>query len=100
MILKKKFFQKNFSRPGIKKKLIEKLNKIYLIKKNPMDLSTIQLKINNKIYKSRREFISDLELIVQNCLTYNGDDTCKYFNQLKASFLLYFVRLFRRIEST
>lgn len=42
-----------------------------------MDLSTIQLKINNKIYKSRREFIDDLELIVQNCLTYNGDDTCK-----------------------
>jgi hypothetical protein len=44
---------------------------------NPMDLSTVQLKINNKTYKSRLAFCQDLQLIVDNCLTYNGDDTCK-----------------------
>lgn len=43
-----------------------------------MDLSTIQFKINNKTYKSRQAFCEDLELIVRNCLTYNGDDTCKW----------------------
>lgn len=42
-----------------------------------MDLSTVQLKVNKKAYKTRQEFCQDLELIVQNCLTYNGDDTCK-----------------------
>lgn len=42
-----------------------------------MDLSTIQQKLNNKSYKSRQTFCDDLELIVKNCLTYNGDDTCE-----------------------
>ena len=42
-----------------------------------MDLATIQLRVNNKMYKSRQEFVQDLELIVNNCLTYNGDDSCK-----------------------
>ena len=44
-----------------------------------MDLSTIQHRINNKTYKTRQTFIDDLELIVNNCLTYNGDDSCKRF---------------------
>jgi hypothetical protein len=43
----------------------------------PMDLSTIQLKINSKTYKSRQAFVDDLELIVNNCLSYNGEDSCK-----------------------
>ena len=42
-----------------------------------MDLATIQTKLNNKDYKSRQAFCDDLELIVKNCLTYNGEDTCK-----------------------
>ncbi len=42
-----------------------------------MNLSTIQLKINSKTYKKRTEFVNDLGLIVNNCLTYNGDDSCK-----------------------
>ena len=42
-----------------------------------MDLSTVQVKVNNKTYKSRQEFLDDLELIVKNCLQYNGDDTCE-----------------------
>jgi hypothetical protein len=42
-----------------------------------MNLSTIQLKINSKTYKKRAEFVNDLDLIVSNCSTYNGDDSCK-----------------------
>ena len=41
-----------------------------------MDLSTVQLKVNNKAYKSRQAFCQDLQQIVHNCLTYNGEDTC------------------------
>ena len=43
-----------------------------------MDLSTVQYKINSKAYKSRQEFCDDLEMVVSNCLQYNGEDTCKY----------------------
>jgi hypothetical protein len=43
-----------------------------------MDLSQIQTKISKKVYKSKQEFSDDLELIAQNCLTYNGDDSCKF----------------------
>ncbi len=50
-----------------------------------MDLSTVQLKINSKTYKSRLDFCTDLELIVNNCIQYNGQDTCK--------FILYFLLL-------
>ncbi|CAF0825160.1 unnamed protein product [Brachionus calyciflorus] len=56
----------------------------------PMDLSTVQLKINNKVYKSRKEFVADLELIVKNCMTYNGDDT--YYGKLAQKFQNYFKR--------
>lgn len=42
-----------------------------------MDLSTVQLKINSKAYKSRQAYVDDLELIANNCISYNGDDTCK-----------------------
>ena len=42
-----------------------------------MDLATIQLRINSKTYKSRQAFVNDLELVVKNCLSYNGEDSCK-----------------------
>ena len=44
-----------------------------------MNLSTIQLKINSKAYKSRQEFVNDLELIVKNCIAYNGEESCKNY---------------------
>ncbi len=44
-----------------------------------MDLSTVQFKINSKTYKSRQMFYDDLELIVNNCIQYNGQETCNYF---------------------
>jgi hypothetical protein len=44
----------------------------YDIIHNPIDLETIKYKISKKKYKSRDEFLSDFELLYNNCLTYNG----------------------------
>ncbi|CAF0948752.1 unnamed protein product [Adineta steineri] len=45
----------------------------FAIIENPMDLTTIQQKINNKTYvNNSSEFIRDIELIVVNCEKYNG----------------------------
>ena len=41
--------------------------------KNPMDLSKINKKLKNCIYKSKMEFNEDILLIVENCLLYNAD---------------------------
>ena len=44
----------------------------YDIIKSPMDLETMDLKANKHAYHSRVEFLSDLELIYQNSVTFNG----------------------------
>jgi bromodomain-containing factor 1 len=43
--------------------------------KNPMDLGTMEAKINNNVYKSATEFVSDMDLIVSNCELFNGRDS-------------------------
>jgi transcription initiation factor TFIID subunit 1 len=47
----------------------------YQIVKQPMDLSSIRRKIEAKEYDSMREFVKDLELIVNNSRIFNGDPT-------------------------
>ncbi|KAG7402060.1 hypothetical protein PHYBOEH_007274 [Phytophthora boehmeriae] len=47
----------------------------YLVVKQPMDLSAMSAKIEAKEYDSMREFVKDLELIVNNSRMYNGDPT-------------------------
>ncbi|CAI5737288.1 unnamed protein product [Peronospora destructor] len=47
----------------------------YQIVKQPMDLSAIRHKIETKEYDSMREFVKDLELIVNNSRIFNGDST-------------------------
>ncbi|KAJ8588508.1 Bromodomain-containing protein, partial [Rhizopogon salebrosus TDB-379] len=54
--------------------------------KNPMDLGTIEHKLmssnpsrpdpnpNNPHYYSTEEFISDVQLVISNCITFNGPD--------------------------
>jgi len=39
---------------------------------NPMDLHTMEKKLNNKEYSSSREFLADFNLILTNCVTFNG----------------------------
>lgn len=45
---------------------------------NPMDLSTIRSKLDGRKYSSSQEFISDLNLIIENCFKYNRPDTEVY----------------------
>lgn len=55
----------------------------YNIIKNPMDLGTMSKKIH--LYRELDEFVADLDLIINNCLTYN---TAEYYiecaSELKA----------------
>ncbi|CAG8762686.1 17177_t:CDS:2, partial [Acaulospora morrowiae] len=44
----------------------------YKIISNPMDLTTINSKLENDQYTSAEEFEADIRLMFQNCYTYNG----------------------------
>lgn len=44
-----------------------------LIIKEPMDLNTVMKKLKGLSYNSKLEFVNDLNLIWNNCLTYNAD---------------------------
>ncbi|POR35910.1 Transcriptional activator spt7 [Tolypocladium paradoxum] len=41
--------------------------------KNPMDLGTMTKKLKSLTYKSKTEFVTDLNLVWDNCLKYNQD---------------------------
>lgn len=44
----------------------------------PMDFSTIHKKIDHRIYETIQELRSDVKLLCDNCMTYNGQDTIYY----------------------
>ncbi|KAI8994620.1 hypothetical protein BDB01DRAFT_846642 [Pilobolus umbonatus] len=50
----------------------------YEVIKHPMDLGTVQKKLKQFQYKSRRDFARDLYLIYDNCLAYNSDISSEY----------------------
>jgi hypothetical protein len=63
--------------------------------KNPMDFSTIQSKLANFIYRDLTELDADVNLIVSNCLSYNGP--VGYFSEVRdyqLNSLLFIVPLF------
>lgn len=43
--------------------------------KHPMDIGTMMKKLNQRAYKSKRDFVDDLNLIWANCLKYNQEPT-------------------------
>ncbi|XP_032222716.2 cat eye syndrome critical region protein 2 homolog [Nematostella vectensis] len=55
---------------------------------NPMDLSTIEEKLDTSKYATLDEFQSDMKLMFENCLEYNGPDSMytKMGNTLEAAF--------------
>ncbi|KAK6592516.1 hypothetical protein H4I96_11747 [Botrytis cinerea] len=46
----------------------------YNVIKHPMDLGTMTKKLKQHLYRSKSEFVADLDLIWENCLNYNGAD--------------------------
>ena len=49
-----------------------------LIIKNPMDISTIQEKLDSGIYLKKKEFEDDFRLMFKNCFLYNPEGTDVY----------------------
>ncbi|KAH7334716.1 hypothetical protein B0J17DRAFT_88252 [Rhizoctonia solani] len=47
----------------------------HVVIKHPMDLATMSKKVRTKQYRNKAEFITDLNLIWDNCLTYNAHPT-------------------------
>ena len=53
--------------------------------KTPMDLSTIQDKVNELKYDNLDEFQDDITLMIKNCMTYNAKETPFYKSALRMS---------------
>ncbi|KAF5322499.1 hypothetical protein D9619_002195 [Psilocybe cf. subviscida] len=63
---------------------------------HPMDFQTMLKKVKSKHYKSKREFRDDLDLIWNNCLTYNAAEShplrpCVHRLKVKAERLLRYI---------
>jgi len=40
---------------------------------NPMDLKTLEQQVKERRYRTREEFLADVDLIVNNCILYNRE---------------------------
>jgi bromodomain and PHD finger-containing protein 1 len=50
---------------------------------HPMDLGTMQLKLDSGLYQAFEEFEADFQLMIKNCLAYNNKDTIFYKSGMK-----------------
>lgn len=66
----------------------EEVPDYYEFIKEPMDLSTMEIKLENNKYEKMEDFIYDLRLVCNNCRMYNGENTFyfKYANRLEKFF--------------
>lgn len=48
-----------------------------IIIKKPMDLGTVKKNLNNNIYETVEDCLRDIDLIWQNCRTYNKENSVK-----------------------
>lgn len=61
----------------------EEVGDYYDVIKEPMDLSTMELKLENDKYESFEQFLYDCRLIFNNCRSYNAETTTYYKNATK-----------------
>lgn len=61
----------------------EEVGDYYEVIKEPMDLSTMELKLENDKYESFNQFLYDSRLIFNNCRSYNAESTTYYKNATK-----------------
>ncbi|ONH69349.1 Histone acetyltransferase GCN5 [Cyberlindnera fabianii] len=61
----------------------EEVADYYEVIKEPMDLSTMEQKLENDHYGTMEEFVYDARLVFNNCRSYNGDNTTYYKNANK-----------------
>lgn len=61
----------------------EEVGDYYEVIKEPMDLSTMELKLENDKYESFDQFLYDCRLIFNNCRSYNAETTTYYKNATK-----------------
>ncbi|KAK6204612.1 uncharacterized protein RJT21DRAFT_9828 [Scheffersomyces amazonensis] len=61
----------------------EEVQDYYEVIKEPMDLSTMEQKLENDKYESFDQFLYDCRLIFNNCRAYNGETTTYYKNASK-----------------
>jgi hypothetical protein len=62
-----------FNEPVVPEKL--GINDYFDIIKNPMDFGTIDKKLKHHEYLNMQSFLSDVELVFENCLNYNGEQS-------------------------
>ncbi|POV98518.1 hypothetical protein PSTT_14370, partial [Puccinia striiformis] len=77
----------------------EEVTDYYNVIKQPMDLETIELKLENNLYLGLDQFLVDCKLIFENCRTYNpeGSNYVKNANRLE-KFLKDRVKQYDEIE--
>lgn len=61
----------------------EEVGDYYEVIKEPMDISTMELKLENDKYDSFDQFLYDARLIFNNCRAYNAESTTYYKNATK-----------------
>ena len=64
----------------------------YVHIQKPMDFSTMRTQIDSQMYKTIDDFEADIDLIVNNCISYNAKDTVFYRAAVKLRDQVMFVQ--------
>ena len=64
----------------------------YVHIQKPMDFATMRTQIDNQMYKTIDDFEADIDLIINNCISYNAKDTVFYRAAVKLRDQVMFVQ--------